>query len=114
MTKSMSTSMRAIAIHKFGGIEELKFGWYPIPQVDDGEILIRMEAAGVGSWDPFEREGGFAKKLGIFPTFPYVLGSDGSGTVCAVGEGVNQFKIGDEVYAFTQMTPKGGFTQNML
>ena len=35
-------------------------------------------------WDAFEREGGFAERSGIEPKFPYVLGSDGAGTVAAV------------------------------
>ena len=80
-----------------------------MPEVGPDEILIRVESAGVGVWDPFEREGGFAKMFGIEPKFPYVLGTDGAGTVVAVGERVSRFKEGDRVYAISLANPKGGF-----
>ena len=62
-------------------------------------------------WDIFEREGGFARIFGIEPKFPYVLGSDGAGTVAAVGEQVSRFKKGDRVYAAALTNPKGGFCE---
>ena len=48
-------------------------------------------------------------RLGIEPKFPYVLGTDGAGTVAAVGEQVSRFKEGDRVYAAALANPKGGF-----
>lgn len=101
--------MQAVALDRFGDIETLTVKTLPVPQVGPDEILIRVELAGVGQWDPFEREGGFAEMLGIKPKFPYVLGSDGAGTVVAVGERVNRFKAGDRVYAMSLANPKGGF-----
>ncbi len=100
--------MRAVALDQFGGIEQLKVQSLPVPEVEPGEVLIRLEWAGVGVWDTFEREGGFAREFGVEPTFPYVLGSDGTGTVEAVGPGVTRFKPHDRVYAFTLMNRKGG------
>src|SRR5207249_374798 len=47
--------------------------------------------------------------LGRKPKFPYVLGSDGAGTVADVGDKVSGFKKGDRVYAFGLANPKGGF-----
>jgi NADPH:quinone reductase-like Zn-dependent oxidoreductase len=47
--------------------------------------------------------------LGREPEFPYVLGTDGAGTVAAVGEKVKQIKEGDRVYAAELGNPKGGF-----
>ena len=35
----------------------------PVPSPGRGQVLIRLETAGVGSWDPFEREGGYAEML---------------------------------------------------
>lgn len=109
MSETTPKMMRAVALDQFGGIEQLRLQMLPVPEAGPGEVLIRMEAAGVGVWDPFEREGGFARMFGVEPKFPYVLGSDGAGTVEAVGRGVTRFKVGDRVYAFTLMNPKGGF-----
>src|ERR1043165_6911937 len=73
-SKAKAQTMRAVALDKFGGPEALKIQNIPVPQIDDDEVLIRVEAAGVGAWDPFEREGGFVEIMGIKPKFPYVLG----------------------------------------
>ena len=106
---SAQTTMKAAAINRFGGIETITPQTLPVPKVGPDEILIRVESAGVGVWDPFEREGGFAKLFNIEAKFPYVLGSDGAGTVASVGEQVSRFKEGDRVYAFSLASPKGGF-----
>jgi len=106
----MEKTMHAAAIDQFGGVDALKVQTLPVPKVGPDEILIRVESAGVGAWDPFEREGEFAKLFGTKPRFPYVLGTEGAGTVAAVGEQVNRFKQGDRVYAVRQVeNPKGGF-----
>ena len=108
-SQAKAQTMRAVALDKFGGPEALKIQNLPIPQIEAQEVLIRVEAAGVGAWDPFEREGGFVEITGIKPTFPYVLGTDGAGTIAAVGKDVNHFKEGDRVYAAELANPKGGF-----
>ncbi len=43
------------------------------------------------------------------PRFPYVLGSDGAGVVAAVGDKVEQHKVGDRAYGIAFLSPKGGF-----
>src|SRR5262249_21699499 len=101
--------MRAVAIDEFGGIEKMKRRGLPGPEGATDEILIRGDAAGVGVWDPFEREGGFAKEVGMQPPLPYVLGGDGGGTVGGVGGDVRNLKRGDRVYGINFMNPKGGF-----
>lgn len=107
--KAKEQTMRAVALDRFGGPETLKMQTIPIPEVGADEILIHVECAGVGAWDPFEREGGFVELLGREPEFPYVLGTDGAGTVAAVGGEVKGFKEGDRVYAAELGNPKGGF-----
>jgi NADPH:quinone reductase len=102
-------TMKAVALDRFGGLETMKLQMLPVPEVGPNEVLIHVEWAGVGQWDPFEREGGFAKVFGIEPKFPYVLGSDGAGTVADVGDRVKGFTPGDRVYAFGLVNPKGGF-----
>ena len=109
MKHVMPKTMKAVALDSFGGIENMRLQTLDVPELGPGEILIRVESAGVGVWDPFEIEGGFAKMFGIEPKFPYVPGSDGAGTVEAVGDQVDQFKEGDRVYGISLASPKGGF-----
>ena len=109
MRQTTPKTMQVAAIDRFGGIETITPRTLPVPEVGPDEVLIRVESAGVGVWDPFEREGGFAAMLGIEPKFPYVLGTDGAGPVAAVGERVSRFKEGDRVYAAALANPKGGF-----
>jgi NADPH:quinone reductase-like Zn-dependent oxidoreductase len=101
--------MRAVAIDEFGGIEKMKLRELPVPEVAADEILIRVDSAGVAVWDPFEREGGFAKEFGVQPKFPLVLGWDGAGTVEEVGADIRNLKRGDRVYGINFLGPKGGF-----
>jgi len=108
-SQAKAQTMQAVALDKFGGPEALKIQNLPIPQIEAQEVLIRVAAAGVGAWDPFEREGRFVEIMGTKPKFPYVLGTDGAGTIAAVGKDVNRFKDGDRVYAAELGNPKGGF-----
>lgn len=101
--------MRAAVLDRFGGSENLHVTQVPVPELAPDEVLLHVESAGVGVWDPYEREGEFAKMFGTQPTFPYVLGSDGAGTVAAVGAQVHRFKEGDKAYALALLNPKGGF-----
>ncbi len=109
MKNASNRTMRAVAIDEFGGIEKMKPRQLPVPDVADDEVLVRVDTAGVGVWDPFEREGGFAKEFGMKARFPHVLGSDGAGTVEEVGVNVHHLKRGDRVYGINLMNPKGGF-----
>jgi NADPH:quinone reductase-like Zn-dependent oxidoreductase len=107
MSQTHPDTMQAAAIDEFGG--PITPHTLPVPSVDADEVLIRVESAGVGVWDPFEREGGFAEILGSKPHFPYVLGSDGAGTIVEVGSKVKSLKPGDHVYALALLNSKGGF-----
>lgn len=107
MTQATRDTMHAAAIDEFGG--PITPHTLPVPDVGPDEILIRVESAGVGVWDPYEREGGFAGVSGEEPRFPYILGSEGAGTVVDVGGDVRGFRKGDRVYAVSLMHPKGGF-----
>lgn len=101
--------MQAAALDEFGGPDAIRPHKLPLPEIESDELLIKVESAGIGVWDSFEREGEFAKMSGRKPRFPYVLGTDGAGTVVEVGQGVRGFKKGDRVYAYAFMNPKGGF-----
>ncbi len=80
-----------------------------VPEIGPSDVLIRVEVAGVASWDAVEREGHYDGVFGMPSTFPYVLGWDGAGTVAAVGGQVSRFKEGERVYAASMPLPKGGF-----
>ena len=92
MIQATQSTMKAIALDRFGGLETMKLQMVPVPEVGPNEVLIHVEWAGVGKWDTFEREGGFAREFGIEAKFPYVLGSDGAGTIAAVGDRVKERK----------------------
>lgn len=109
MKTSIPSQMKAIAIDRFGGPELLGMKTLPVPPLGRDDVLIKVETAGIGQWDPEEREGGMEGLKPGKSTFPYVLGSDGAGTIVAVGEGVKNFKEGDKVYAAGFLNSKGGF-----
>ncbi|MEU9509249.1 NADP-dependent oxidoreductase [Micromonospora sp. NPDC048170] len=100
--------MNAVVLDRFGGVDELSSRRIPLPQVGDDDVLIRVEFAGVGSWDAGEREGEYDGVFGVASTFPYVLGWDAAGTVAAVGRNVTRFDVGERVYAATMPVPRGG------
>jgi NADPH2:quinone reductase len=76
-------------------IEEL-----PKPEPGAGQVLVRIEAAGVNPVDTYIRTGTHAQK----PDLPYTPGKDAAGTIHAVGEGAVKFKPGDRVYTADSIT----------
>jgi NADPH2:quinone reductase len=103
MDVSIPEKMSAAVIDRFGGPEVLHLDAVPVPVPKRNEVLIRVEAAGIGVWDPAVRSGDLQMKE---PEFPEVIGNDGAGKVVAVGESVTRFRQGDRVYAFSMA---GGF-----
>lgn len=80
----------------------------PVPQA--GQLLVRVEAAGVEPWDALIREG----KSAIPQPLPLTLGSDVSGIVESVGAGVSGFQIGDEIYGVTNQQFTGAYAEYAL
>jgi NADPH:quinone reductase-like Zn-dependent oxidoreductase len=89
--------MRAVQIGAFGGIEQLRLPSIPVPTPGRGEVLVRVGAAGVGPWDALIREG----RSGLALTLPVTLGSDLSGIVVEVGDGVEDLAPGDAIFGVT-------------
>ncbi|MGH8354179.1 MAG: alcohol dehydrogenase catalytic domain-containing protein, partial [Pseudomonas sp.] len=89
--------MRAVVIDHLGGSEVLRLGTVQKPQPGPGEVLIRVQCAGVNPADWKCRQG----YLSPFITyrFPFVLGFDLAGTVAETGEGVVGFPAGIRVFA---------------
>src|SRR6059058_6228933 len=84
--------MKAAGIERFGGdVRELSL---PDPRpAGAGETLITVRAAGVAPWDDIVRLGSWD----VGPRPPMALGVAASGTVAAVGPGVDEWSVGDEV-----------------
>jgi len=97
--------MKVIAIDAPGGPEVMTLRTLPMPTVDADDVLIEVHAAGVAVWDLQIRK----SMAWVKPRFPYVLGSDGSGIVVAIGASVTRFKVGDAVYGYCWDNLKGGF-----
>jgi NADPH:quinone reductase-like Zn-dependent oxidoreductase len=85
--------VRAQVLTAFG--EPLRLTELPVPEPGDGEVLVRIAAAGLNPLDT-KIAAGEAAHARVQP--PAVLGLDASGVVAAVGRGVDGFGAGDEVY----------------
>lgn len=88
--------MKAWVIEQFGSPNTFKQVDLPVPEILLDHVLIRVAATSVNAVDYKIRQGVVAD---IAPDFPAVLHGDVAGAIAAVGAGVDQFNIGDEVYA---------------
>ncbi|MFE2724016.1 NADP-dependent oxidoreductase [Kitasatospora sp. NPDC059327] len=95
-----TATMGAVRLHAFGEPEELVYEEVARPEPGPGEVLVRVHAAGVNPPDWYARRGFANLPPGIRPTWtpPLILGSDISGVVAALGEGVTAWQPGDEVF----------------
>ncbi|MDP9479797.1 MAG: alcohol dehydrogenase catalytic domain-containing protein, partial [Actinomycetota bacterium] len=83
--------MKAIRVNEHGGPEVLSYEDVELPEPGRGEARVRLAACGVNFIDVYMREG-------IYPGEPpFTLGLEGAGEVDAVGEGVEEFSVGDYV-----------------
>src|SRR5260370_629940 len=99
--------MKAIRIHNYGGPEVLKYEDAPRPEPQEGEVLVRVHAAGVNPIDWKVREGHMKD---FWPhKFPLILGWDLSGVVEEIGAGVSRFKKADEVYSVPDASRDGAY-----
>ena len=102
--------MQAIRVHHFGNIDSLVADNVPRPAPGEGEVLLRVKAAGVGPWDALVRSG-----RSVLPQpLPLTLGSDVSGIVEQVGTGVSQFQAGDAIFGATNARFTGGYAEYAL
>jgi NADPH:quinone reductase-like Zn-dependent oxidoreductase len=110
--QSNKPTMKAIVVHEYGGPEVLKYEDVPVPPPKEDEMLIRVFAAGVNSFDGVLRSGKYAK---IFKMqLPWIPGYDIAGIVEKVGDKVGKFKVGDPVYAFISIPSGGGYAEYAL
>src|SRR6059036_878230 len=88
--------MKAIRVHAPGGPETLRYEDVERPVPGPGQVLVKIEAAGVNFIDVYQRTGLYKVPL------PFTLGQEAAGTVAAVGPGVAEPKVGDRV-AYTSV-----------
>ncbi|WP_311239176.1 MULTISPECIES: zinc-binding dehydrogenase [unclassified Xanthomonas] len=96
--------MKAVRFHQHGGTDVLVYEEVPQPQPGNGEVLIKIEAAGLNFADVMRRRGDYIEASPL----PYTLGIEVAGTIAALGEGVTGLEVGMAVLA----TPGvGGYAQ---
>ena len=105
-TGQLPNTMHAAAIDRGGDASVLSLHTLPVPKPGANEVLIALDTAGVGIWDVGVRR--HPDEL-QHSTFPLVLGTDGAGTIVAIGSNVRGFKPGDPVYSYSWDNPQGGF-----
>jgi NADPH2:quinone reductase len=91
--------MKAIRVHAFGDPSVMKLEDVPDPKPAAGQVLIKVEAAGVNPVETYVRKGIYGPR-----EFPYTPGSDAAGIVESIGPGVKRFKPGDRVYTAGSLT----------
>ena len=88
---------RRVQFDHYGSADVLRVVDVPRPSADDGQVLVRVAAAGINPGEIAIRNGAMEQ---MFPTtFPSGQGSDFAGRVVEVGPGVTEFAPGDEVLA---------------
>lgn len=103
-TKTLPETMRFIDLPSHGGPEVMRLSQAPLPKPAKGEVLVKVEAAGVNRPDVAQRQGTYPPPKDASP----ILGLEIAGEVVALGEGVTEFKLGDKVCALAN---GGGYAQ---
>jgi NADPH:quinone reductase len=102
---AVPAAMKAVLIDRFGPPSVMKVRTVPVPQPAPGQVLIALEAAGVGVWDTSLRDGSWRPRGS---RFPIGMGTDGAGTVVLRGARARRFDVGDRVWSYDYAN-KGGF-----
>ena len=107
VSQDSARSMLAWRVHEFGAPEAMILERIPRPEPGPGEVLVHVHAAGVGPWDGWIRAG----KSALPQPLPLTLGSDLSGTIAALGPGVSEMTMGDEVFGVTNSQFTGAYAE---
>jgi NADPH:quinone reductase-like Zn-dependent oxidoreductase len=100
--------MKAMLLTGNGGLDKLQFGEAPDPSAGPGEIVVDVHAASINAADYKVRLGGHGSLK-----FPHILGRDFSGVVAALGDGVSEFAIGDEVFGVNDAGMEGAYAEKL-
>jgi len=99
--------MRAVVVHEWGDLDDLKIEDVPSPVPGEGEVLIEVHAAGVNFADLLIVKGEYQHK----PAFPFSPGAEAAGIVRALGPGVGGLRVGERVLAFLD---HGGYAEEVV
>lgn len=92
---SLPAKQRALQIQSQGGLEVLEIREVDVPTPKEGQVLIKVQWAGVNFIDTYQRGGVYKLPM------PYILGNESSGTIAAIGPSVSGFSVGDKVVSYT-------------
>jgi NADPH:quinone reductase-like Zn-dependent oxidoreductase len=91
-------SMQAVIARRYGPPEQYEIADIPAPEPGPGQIQVRIAAVSINPADVRLAAGDFREAVDL--PFPHVPGNDFAGTVSALGEGVDRFAVGDEIFGF--------------
>jgi NADPH:quinone reductase-like Zn-dependent oxidoreductase len=103
-------SMMAWRVHEYGPPDVMRFERIPRPDPGRDEVLVKVEAAGVGPWDGWIRAG----KSALPQPLPLTPGSDIAGEIVAVGQGVSRPPVGEQIYGVTNSQFVGAYAEYAL
>src|SRR6202789_2338637 len=101
---SLPREMTVVEIAAPGGPEQLRPAQRPVPSPGEGEVLVRVAAAGVNRPDVMQRQGRYPAPAGASD----LPGLEVSGEIAALGAKVSGLSIGDKI---TALLPGGGYAQ---
>ncbi|WP_406857865.1 quinone oxidoreductase [Alsobacter sp. KACC 23698] len=94
--------VKAVRVHKVGGPEAMVYEDVDLPAPGPGEVRVRHRAIGLNFIDVYDRTGAYPAQA------PFIPGSEASGDVTAVGDGVTEFRPGDRVAYVARL---GGYAE---
>ncbi len=101
--------MKAVTISRYGSTDVLEYSEIEKPQITPNQLLVKIQATSVNPVDWKIRQGQIQLLSGF--NFPIVLGCDLSGVVLEVGEKVENFEPGDEIYTFINPLVGGAYAE---
>jgi len=104
--------MKVICYDHYGGPEVLEYAEREKPEAGPGQVLIRIRAASVNPVDWKLRSGAMQAILPL--QLPTGAGQDVSGEIAAIGDGVDDLKVGDAVFAMMGVTPAGAYAEYVV
>lgn len=104
--------MKRIQYDSYGGPQVMKVVDFDLPPPGHGEVAVRVKFAAINPIDWKLRSG--LMKIITGTRFPRAMGMDFSGTIIAVGPGVNRLKVGEEVFGLARFKESGAFGQAVI